>query len=216
MAVGDVSDPTSVAHIVDTALSISGRIDVLVNNAAIGLAGPIVDMDVAVWQQILGTNLTGPFLMMKAVIPHMLEAGGGSIVNMASLAGIVCLPGSPGYCATKAGLIHLSKQVALDYGKDKIRCNVVCPGPVRTSLLEFNLAPMAETLNTDVNDVMTRIPRNLPLRRVADPEEIPGICVYLAGDDSSFMTGSTILIDGGTHFVGRLASWATEAGVSWG
>jgi NAD(P)-dependent dehydrogenase (short-subunit alcohol dehydrogenase family) len=126
------------------------------------------------------------------------------------------LPGSPGYCATKAGLIHLSKQVALDYGKDRIRCNAVCPGPVKTSLLEFNLAPMAETLHTNVDDVMTRIPRNLPLRRVADPEEIPGICVYLASDDSSFMTGSTILIDGGTHFVDASASWATEAGVSWG
>ena len=122
---------------------------------------------------MLETNLTGPFLLMKAAIPHMIAAGGGSIINMASLAGVVCVPGSPGYCATKAGLIHLTKQVALDYGKDGVRCNVVCPGPVRTEMLEYNLTPMAEVLDTDIDGVFAALPKFVPLRRVATPARSP-------------------------------------------
>lgn len=214
--VGDVCDDNDAKRMVDAAVSISGRLDVLVNNAATALAGNILQMDPAVWRQILETNLTGPFLLMKAAIPHMVEAGGGSIINMASLAGVVCVPGSPGYCATKAGLIHLTKQVALDYGDQGIRCNAVCPGPVRTSMLEFSLAPMAEALETDLEGVFQQMATHVPLRRVATPDEIGGICAYLASDDSSFMTGSTILIDGGTHFVDTFAAAAGDVGVNWG
>jgi meso-butanediol dehydrogenase / (S,S)-butanediol dehydrogenase / diacetyl reductase len=213
---GDVRSEADTRRMVDEALAVSGRLDVLVNNAAANLAGTVVDMGLDTWQEMLDTNLTGPFLLMKAAIPHMVAAGGGSIVNMASLAGVVCVPGSPGYCATKAGLIHLTKQVALDYGKDGIRCNVVCPGPVRTAMLEYNLTPMAEALGTDLDDVFRQLPRFMPLRRVATPEEICGICVYLAGDDSAYMTGSTIMIDGGTHYVDAFAAAVGEAGVNWG
>ncbi len=213
---GDVSDDASVAAMVETALGISGRLDVLVNNAAIGTAGSIVEMDSATWREILEINLTGPFLTMKEAIPHMIKQGGGSIINISSLAGIVCVPGSPGYCATKAGLIHLTKQVALDYGKDKIRCNVICPGPVRTELLEYNFKPMAEALNTDLDEVFRRVPKNVPLRRIATPEEVTGLCVYLASDESSFMTGSTLVLDGGTHIVDAFAMSVGEMGLNWG
>jgi meso-butanediol dehydrogenase/(S,S)-butanediol dehydrogenase/diacetyl reductase len=213
---GDVRDGADARRMVDAALAVGGRLDVLVNNAAANLAGTVVDMDLDTWHEMLETNLTGPFLLMKAAIPPMIRAGGGSIINMSSLAGVVCVPGSPGYCATKAGLIHLTKQVALDYGKDGIRCNAVCPGPVRTKMLEYNLTPMAEALDTDLDDVFRQLPRFMPLRRVATPEEIGGICVYLAGDDSAYMTGSTIMIDGGTHYVDAFAAAVGEAGVNWG
>jgi NAD(P)-dependent dehydrogenase (short-subunit alcohol dehydrogenase family) len=203
-------------RMVEAALSLTGRLDVLVNNAASNLAGGVLEMELETWQEMLDTNLTGPFLMTKAALPHMIAAGGGSIVNMASLAGVVCVPGSPGYCATKAGLIHLTKQVALDYGKDGIRSNVVCPGPVRTSMLEYNLAPMAEALGCDLDEVFRQLPRFMPLRRVATPDEVAGICVYLAGDDSAYMTGSTLMIDGGTHYVDAFAAAVGEAGLSWG
>ena len=159
--------PGDTERMVAEAVSVSGRLDVLVNNAAANLAGTVVDMDLETWQEMLDTNLNGPFLLMKAALPHMVAAGGGSIVNMSSLAGVVCVPGSPGYCATKAGLIHLSKQVALDYGKDGVRCNVVCPGPVRTEMLEYNLAPMAEVMGTDIDEVFRALPKFMPLRRVA-------------------------------------------------
>ena len=213
---GDVRSEADTRRMVDEAAAVSGRLDVLVNNAAANLAGTVVDMDLATWQEMLDTNLTGTFLLMKAAIPSMIEAGGGSIINMGSLAGVRCVPGSPGYCATKAGIIHLTKQVALDYGKDGIRCNSVCPGPVRTEMLEYNLTPMAEVMGTDINGVFEALPKFVPLRRVASPEEVAGLCVYLAGDDSSNMTGSNIMLDGGTHIVDAFASAVGEAGLSWG
>ena len=213
---GDVRSAADTRRMVDEALAVSGRLDVLVNNAAANLAGTVVDMDLETWHEMLETNLTGPFLLMKAAIPSMAAAGCGSIINLSSLAGVVCVPGSPGYCATKAGLIHLTKQVALDYGKDGIRCNAVCPGPVRTEMLEYNLTPMAEAMGTDLDEVFRVLPKFMPLRRVATPEEIGGICVFLAGDDSAYMTGSTILIDGGTHYVDAFAAAVGEAGLSWG
>ena len=113
----DVSDPADVDRVVQTALSFGRGLHVLVNNAGIDqpMAG-VVDLDPAVWNRVLAVNLTGPFLMMKAAIPHMIEAGGGSIVNISSLAGLVNPPGLPAYCASKGGLISLSKQVAVDYG----------------------------------------------------------------------------------------------------
>src|SRR5208283_1230316 len=100
-----------------------------------------------------------------------------------------------------AGLIMLTKQAALDYGPFKVRCNVVCPGATRTAMLEHSLTPLAGVMKTDVDGVFARISHNVPLRRVATPQEITGVCVFLASDDSSFMTGSTLLIDGGAAIV---------------
>jgi meso-butanediol dehydrogenase/(S,S)-butanediol dehydrogenase/diacetyl reductase len=215
--IGDVTSPDDVQRMIDAALAWGGRLDVLVNNAAIGPAGRLLDFELEVWQQVLAINLTGPFLMMKAAIPHMIEQGGGSIINVASLAGLRALPGSPAYCATKAGLIHLTKQVALDYGPDRVRCNVVCPGATRTELFESNILPMAEALGKDLDTVFAeKVPANMPLRRVAAPGEITGICVYLASDDSSFMTGSVLVIDGGTAIVDVVGATLNETGSVWG
>jgi len=213
--VGDVCDDDSAKRMVEAALSLTGRLDVLVNNAAIAAGGNVVEMDPALWRQVVEINLTGPFLMMKEAIPHMIEAGGGSIINMSSLAGVVCPPGSPAYAASKAGLIHLTKQVALDFGKDKVRCNVVCPGPVRTAMLDASVTPMAEALDTDLEDVYARLSKNTALRRAATPDELAGVCVFLAGADSSFTTGSTIVVDGGTHFVDAFAAAVGDLGLSF-
>ena len=214
--VGDVSDESAPGKMVDAALAIDGRLDVLVNNAGVSPANTVVDMELPDWRKAIDTNLTGPFLTMKAAIPHMIEAGGGSIINVASLAGVVAVPGSAGYCASKAGLIHLTKQVAYDFGKDKIRCNVIVPGPVRTPMLEHNFMPMAEILNTDLDDVFGRLPKGVPLRRIAAPSEISGVCVFLAGEDSSFMTGATLIVDGGIHFVDSFAASVGEFAPKWG
>ncbi|MCL5735640.1 MAG: SDR family oxidoreductase [Actinobacteria bacterium] len=213
---GDVCKDEDAKRMVEAALAINGRIDILVNNAGIEAAGTVIQMDSSVWRQELEINLTGPFLMMKEALPYMIEAGGGCIVNISSLAGVRCVPGSPAYCATKAGLIHLTKQVALDYGKDKIRCNVICPGPIKTRMLDSVLTPMADALNTDLDDVYGRMPKNVPLRRVAMPSEVAGVVAFLAGDDSSFVTGTTIMVDGGTHIVDAFASTVSDFGVNWG
>jgi NAD(P)-dependent dehydrogenase (short-subunit alcohol dehydrogenase family) len=213
---GDVSKYEDIERMVETTLKFGGKLDVLVNNAGIDPGGTVVDIEQELWQQILDINLTGPFLAMKASIPHMIKGGGGSIINMSSLGGIVCLPGMPAYCTSKAALNMLTKQAALDYGQFKVRCNAVCPGATRTEMLEEALTPLTEVLKTDVDGVFGHLSANSPLRRVAAPDEITGICSFLASDDSSFMTGAVVLVDGGAAVVDVNGASLTSAGVNWG
>ncbi|MDD3825823.1 MAG: SDR family oxidoreductase [Anaerolineae bacterium] len=215
--VGDVTRFEDVTRMVETALVFNGKLDVLVNNAAIDPGGTtVVDIDPEIWHRVLETNLTGPLYLMKASIPHMIKGGGGSIINIASLGGLRCLPGMPAYCASKAGLIMLTKQVALDFGPARIRCNAVCPGGTRTEMLETSLSPLAEALGTDLDGVFERISSMVPLGRTASPAEITGICSYLASDDSTFMTGSVLLIDGGAAIVDVSGAALSNVGVKWG
>ena len=213
---GDVTKYKDVERMVETALKFGGRLDVVVNNAGIDPGGTVTDVDVELWRQVIEINLTGAFLVMKAAIPHMIKGGGGSIINISSLGGLRCLPGMAAYCSSKAALIMLTKQAALDYGPFKVRCNAVCPGATRTAMLEEALSPLAQTLNTDVDGVFARISSNVPLHRVAAPNEISGICSYLASDDSSFMTGSVLLIDGGAAVVDVAGAALSNAGINWG
>jgi NAD(P)-dependent dehydrogenase (short-subunit alcohol dehydrogenase family) len=110
----------------------------------------------------------------------------------------------------------LTKQAALDYGRFKVRCNVVCPGATRTEMLEEALSPLTQTLRTDVDGVFKCISSNVPLHRVAAPDEVSGGCVFLASDDSSFMTGSVLLLDGGASIVDVSGAALSSAGVNWG
>ena len=214
---GDVTKFDDAKRMVETALGIAGKLDVLVNNAAIDPGGTtVVDIDPELWHRVLETNLTGPLYLMKASIPHMIKGGGGSIINIASLGGLRCLPGMPAYCSSKAGLIMLTQQVALDFGPAKIRCNAVCPGGTRTAMLEKSLGPLAEATGTGLDGVFTRISSMVPLRRTAHPDEISGICSYLASDDSTFMTGSVLVVDGGTAVVDVAGAALTNFGVKWG
>jgi NAD(P)-dependent dehydrogenase (short-subunit alcohol dehydrogenase family) len=153
---------------------------------------------------------------MKVSIPHMIEGGGGSIINIASLGGMRCLPGMPAYCSSKAGLIMLTKQVALDFGPAKVRCNAVCPGGTRTKMLETALGSLTEVIGTDIEGVFECISSMVPLRRTASPDEITGLCSYLASDDSVFMTGSALLLDGGAAVIDVAGAALTNAGVKWG
>jgi meso-butanediol dehydrogenase / (S,S)-butanediol dehydrogenase / diacetyl reductase len=198
----DVSDEKDVQRILKTALSFEGGLHVLVNNAAMDQnpAG-VVDMDIAEWRRMLEVNLTGPFLMMKACIPHMIKAGVGSVVNISSLAGLRCNSEMPAYCATKGGLINLTQQAALDYGPYKVRCNVVCPGATKTAMFTDNMTAFAQMLDTNVEDIFSRFMKDVPLNRVARPDEMAGICAFLASDDSSFLTGTVIPVDGGAAVV---------------
>ena len=214
---GDVTKLEDAKRMVETALGFAGTLDVLVNNAAIDPGGTtVVDLDPEIWHRVIETNLTGPMYLMKASIPHMIKGGGGSIINISSLGGLRCLPGMPAYSASKGGLIMLTQQVALDFGPSKIRCNAVCPGGTRTAMLEKSLSPLGEVLGTDVDGVFACIASMVPLRRTADPWEITGICSYLASDDSTFMTGSVLLVDGGAAIVDVAGAALTNAGVKWG
>ena len=200
---GDVARYEDVERMVDAALRLGGRLNVLVNNAAKDQVptADVTGLDPELWHRVLGVNLTGPFFTMKAAVPHMVRAGGGSIINVASVAGIRAIPNMPAYVASKGGLIMLTQQVALDFGPMRVRCNVICPGGVRTEMIEGAMPPFARKLGTDLEGVFARFTKEVPLRRVATADEIGGICSYLASDDSSYMTGVVLPIDGGTAIV---------------
>jgi meso-butanediol dehydrogenase/(S,S)-butanediol dehydrogenase/diacetyl reductase len=198
---GDVSKLEDTERMVETAVKFGGKLDVLVNNAGISIQGPVGELDPEDWRKVIDVNLSGPFFLMRAAIPYMIKAGGGSIINVASVGGLNCLPGFPAYCTSKAGLIMLTKQAALDYGPMNIRCNVICPGGVKTAMTEEEFGQFGKMLGMDSEKFFSLISKEIPLQRFADPHEMGGICTLLASDESSFMTGSSIVVDGGTDVV---------------
>jgi NAD(P)-dependent dehydrogenase (short-subunit alcohol dehydrogenase family) len=199
---GDVTKTDDAKRMVDETVKLGkGKIDVLVNNAAHDIKGTITELKPEDWRTVIDIDLTGPFQMMHEVLPHMMKQKYGSIINIASLGGTRCLPSCPAYCTSKAGLIMLTQQAALDYGKYNIRVNAVCPGGIDTELLDEMILPLAKAVGTKKQGGLDFFSKYVPLRRVSKAEEITGICVYLASDESSFMTGSALLIDGGSAVV---------------
>ena len=185
----DVSRASDCATMVERALSRFGRLDVAFNNAGINLqVAPIADVDEADWQRIVGINLTGVFLSMRAEIPAMKRTGGGAIINTASVGGLIGTAGVTAYCATKHGVVGLTKSAALDYIKDGIRINAICPGGTRTAMLE-------EWFKSP--DVERAALAGTPIGRMADPAEIARAVMFLASDESSFMVGHSLVADGG-------------------
>jgi meso-butanediol dehydrogenase/(S,S)-butanediol dehydrogenase/diacetyl reductase len=208
---GDVSQEEDVKRMVETTVKFGGKLNVLVNNAAINHPAPIDELDPKLWREVIGVNLTGPFLLMKAVIPLMIKEGGGSIINIASLGGLRCLPSYPAYCSTKAGLIMLTQQAALEYGRNNIRCNAVCPGGVKTDMTEKDFGQFGKMLGIEPKTFINQIAQEIPMHRFAKPPEMGGLCSYLASDESSFMTGAVLTIDGGTAVVDVVGAAITGA-----
>lgn len=203
---GDTSKDEDAARMVARTVEFGGKIDVLVNNAAISASKPVGELERTVWRQVMDVNLNGPFMLMQEAIPHMIRNGGGSIINIASLGGIRCLPAMPAYCASKAGLIMLTQQTALDYGAQKIRCNAVCPGAIKTDMVANEFGQIGGMIGMEPDAFFAMVAKVLPLQRFGEPKEIGGICTFLAGDDSSFMTGAALVIDSGTAVVDPLGA----------
>ena len=185
----DVSRAADCAAMVDRAVTRFGRLDVAFNNAGINItAAPIADIDESAWHRIVGVNLTGVFLCMKYEIAAMKRTGGGAIVNTASVGGLIGTAGVTAYCATKHGVVGLTKSAALDHIKDGIRINAVCPGGTRTAMLaEWFKDPEVERVAL----------AGTPIGRMADPAEIARTVLFLASDESSFMVGHALVADGG-------------------
>ncbi|MEU6252602.1 glucose 1-dehydrogenase [Streptomyces sp. NPDC047043] len=179
----DVISPGGWARAVAVARDRFGRLDVLVNNAGIIHVNPLLDERVEDWNATLAVNTTGPLLGIQAAVPLMRESGGGSIVNVSSVFGIVGAVGYVAYCASKAALVALTKTAALELAADGIRVNAICPGGVST--------PMNE------HEKEGGIVPQTPMGRRAHVREISGTVAYLASDDSSFTTGTEMVIDGG-------------------
>ena len=175
---------------VNTAIDRYGKLDILVNNAGILIRKGIEDTTEEDWDRIMGVNAKGAFLGTKHSIPAMRQAGGGSIINISSTAGLVASPsGSASYTASKGAVRLLTKSTAIQYAKEGIRCNSIHPGPIDTDMIQ-------ETL-TDSAKLEERMQR-LPMGRVGTADEIAYGVLYLASEEASFVTGSELVIDGGT------------------
>jgi NAD(P)-dependent dehydrogenase (short-subunit alcohol dehydrogenase family) len=183
----DVADEESVRAMVERVLGHFGRIDVLVNNAGIEGQGAVVEMDAAHWDRVMHVNLRGPMLCCKHVGPHMLERRSGKVINVASvLATRVARSMSP-YLASKAGLVQLTRALALEWIRANVQVNAICPGYFRTPMNEaFFRTPAGDKLRS-----------RLPIGRLGDPSEIEGAVVFLASDATSYVTGATLYVDGG-------------------
>ena len=188
----DVSKAQHAEKMVRTAVEQYGKLDAIFNNAAIQILKRLADTEEEEWDRIHSVNLKGVFLGCKYAIPAMIRSGGGSIINMASVPGFVGDPDLAAYCAAKGGVIALTKAAALAYGPDGVRIDCICPGDVETPLVQdyFNKDPDPERLRQQVSS-------HYALRRIAAPAEIAQAAAFLASDASSFMTASTLVVDGG-------------------
>lgn len=193
----DVSEPRQVRDFMAKAVNDFGRLDVLVNNAGVGGGrGRIHEIEVEDWDRTIAVNLRGPFLCSKYAIPHLLNQERSSIINIASTYGIIGAPLSPAYCASKGGVVNLTRQLSVDYGSDRLRVNAILPGYIDTDLggRRASLPPeqaAAALAEREANAA------NQPLGRQAQTEEVARVAVFLASEDASFMTGSVVTVDGG-------------------
>lgn len=195
----DVSDEASTAAVVADAASQLGGLDTVVACAGILHAAMTHEMTLEQWQLVIGVNLTGTFLPVKHALPHLLQAGGGSIVTIGSIASVVAGGYAPAYDASKAGVVALTRAVAVQYADRGIRANCVCPGHVATGLKSHSAETMASVATRQASAPAQRV--QVPMGRRGEPSEIAAVVAFLCSDDSSFMTGATVMVDGGYTIV---------------
>jgi NAD(P)-dependent dehydrogenase (short-subunit alcohol dehydrogenase family) len=187
----DVTSREQVDAMVDEAARI-GRIGVVVLSAAIESITPVTELTDEAWQSVLDVDLKGPFLCMRAAIPHLVAGGGGSVIAMGSTLGLIVAPGHPAYCAAKGALVNLCKQAAIEHAPDNVRVNVLAPSATDTGLfMKFSaMAPDPEKLRA-------QIAATNPMQRIGTGDEVGDAVVFLASDHSRYLSGAVIPLDGG-------------------
>ena len=185
---GDVAVAADVTRLAAEVTTACGSIDILINNAGTNIRGPIGQLSEADWDTVVDTNLKGPFLCSRAIGPQMVARGWGRVINMGSIMSVIALPGRAPYASSKAGVIGLTRVLALEWAGSGVTCNAICPGPFAT---EMN----RQLLNDPV--AYQQFVSQIPLGRWGELDEMAGAAVFLASDASSFVTGSSLFVDGG-------------------
>jgi NAD(P)-dependent dehydrogenase (short-subunit alcohol dehydrogenase family) len=193
----DVAVTAEVEALINTAVEQYDTLDILVNNAAVALAGSVVEISEETWNRVLNTNLTSVWRGMKFAIPHMIKTGGGSIINIGSVQGLLGFSGWSAYAAAKGGVAALTRQAAVDYAPHNIRINVIAPGTIMTPMNEriFEEAEDPQALIDNWNSLHA-------LGRFGQPREVADAVVFLASDEASFITGDVLRVDGGMTIKG--------------
>ena len=186
---GDVSTVPGIEKLIGEVIEDFGRVDIIVNNAGVFRTVPVMETTEEIWDEQLDLNLKGYFFMVKTLLPHFRENGGGKVVNISSIAGTGAFPNCPGYCASKGGVVNMTRALAAELGKEKINVNSIAPGNVAT--------PLVVSLVEDLSVLATKHAIN----RLGTPQEVANGVMYLASDLSSFSTGSLLEVDGGWNAI---------------
>lgn len=184
----DISKEEGVNHLIDTAITNFDKVDAFISNAAaFDYYKPLLETSTELWDRVVEVNLRGNFFISKAIIPHMIDNGGGRLIFIASIAGLIGGHGGAAYTTTKHGLVGLCKQITFNYGSQGIRCNTICPGSIYTPLSESFLDEEASKLKLS----------KTPYGTYGQPKHIAGAAMYLASDEAEFIYGTTLVVDGG-------------------
>ena len=202
-AVADVADSSAMTRVTDQAVEKFGRLDGLVANAGIRMRSvPFTELDEDVWDQIIRVNLRGVFVTCRAAAPHMIAAKAGSIVTVASISGQVARLDQSAYCASKAGVIQLSRALALELAQHKVRVNVICPGTVNTAMFQKALVQDGDKIMHDrVYGSATRFRSGIPLRRIAEVDDPASSILFFLSEAARHITGQTLFVDGGESII---------------
>jgi NAD(P)-dependent dehydrogenase (short-subunit alcohol dehydrogenase family) len=203
----DVADPEQVKQMIDQAATEGGQLNILVNNAGVGGGGKRAeDIEIDAFKRVIDVNLMAHFYGAKYAIPHMRKVGGGSIINISSVYGVIAAPNVAPYSASKGGVIMLTKQLAVDYSRENIRVNCICPGYVDTDLggRRSRMSPEDAEKAHAAREAKAAMQ---PIGRQAQPDEMAGAAVFLASDDASFVVGSILVADGGESILHNIGPY---------
>jgi len=188
---GDVSDSKQMKALIDETVKRFGGLDIVVNSAGVRTNGSITEITEEQWDRTIDVNLKGVFVVSRLAVPEMIKRGGGVILNIGARSGMAGQAGRAAYCASKGGMITLTEAMAMDYAREKIRVNCICPGPTRTPMVD-----------TSTPEKLARYKTRVPVGRIGEPEDIAHAALYLASDDASMVTAAILPVDGGMRLTG--------------